>query len=141
MKKTIIIVIAVMLVVLVGVIVGKSISGVNTSNTVSSEKIDNSLYSVSNNNVDKKAENEKSNTVNNVLNTVDNTENKEEKTDLDKAMDLVKKDWGEDSTVYFAQDGKTENGEIIICVRDNKTTGARAWYSVDVTAGTAEKWE
>lgn len=106
MKKTIIIVIAVMLVVLVGVIVGKSISGVNTSNTVSSEKIDNSLYSVSNNNVDKKAENEKNNTVNNVLNTVDNTENKEEKTDLDKAMDLVKKDWGEDSTVYFAQEWK-----------------------------------
>ncbi len=145
MKKTLIIIIAVMLVVLIGIIVGKSINETNNSIQTDSGKIENNINKVSNKDVDKKTENKAENTSSNEANnTIDNTEKEEEpavKTDLDKAIDLVKKDWGDDDTVYFAQDGKTDNGEFIICVRDNATTGARAWYSVNVEAGTAEKWE
>ena len=143
MKKTIIIIIAVMLIILVGIIVGRSINEANKSVQTDSRKIENNTNKVSNKDIDKKTENKteiiSSNEVNN---TIDNTEEEPVvKTDLDKAIDLVKRDWGEDNTVYFAQDGKTENGEFIICVRDNETTGARAWYSVNIEAGTAEKWE
>ena len=134
MKKTLIIIIAVMLVVLIGIIVGKSINESNNSIQTDSGKIENNINKVSNKDVDKKTENKAENTSSNEANnTIDNTE-KEEKP-------AVKKDWGDDDTVYFAQDGKTDNGEFIICVRDNATTGARAWYSVNVEAGTAEKWE
>lgn len=143
MKRTIIIIIAVMLVVLVGVIVGRSINEANNSIQTDSGKIENNVNKVSNTDVDKKMENKPENiSSNDVNNTIDNKEKEPEvKTDLDKAIDLVKKDWGNDNSVYFAQDGKTENGEFIICVRDNATTGARAWYSVNVETGTAEKWE
>ena len=144
MKKTIIIVIAVMLVVLVGIVVGRSINEASNFIQTDSKKVENNTNKVSNQKVENKTENEENNIINNdVTNTIENIEQEEIviKTDLDKAIDLVKKDWGEDNTVYFAQDGKTEKGEFIICVRDNETTGARAWYSVNVEAGTVEKWE
>ena len=62
-----------------------------------------------------------------------------ESSDLEKAIDIVKKDWGADSTVYFAQDGQKESGEYIICVRDTETTSAKAWYTVNVQTGTFVK--
>ena len=95
------------------------------------------------------AESTNNNTKNEVKNELNNNENtntttnepKEEtpKTDLEKAIDIVKKDWGADNTVYFAQDGQKESGEYIICVRDTETTSAKAWYTVNVQTGTFVK--
>lgn len=59
----------------------------------------------------------------------------EEKTDLEKAMDIVSKDWGEDDSVYFSHDGQNNNGEYIICVRQQSTTNALAWYIVNAETG------
>ncbi len=67
------------------------------------------------------------------------TETTKEKTDLEKAIDIVKKDWGTDSSVYFAQDGKTKDGKYIICVRDKNSTAALKWYQVNVKDGTFTK--
>ena len=76
---------------------------------------------------------------NNVIETepeeqkVNNTNivNKEE-----KAKKIVEENWGEDDSVYYSYDGKDENGNYIICVRDKATTKALFWYYVDVDAGT-----
>ena len=57
------------------------------------------------------------------------TENKD-----DKAIQLVKKEWGEDKTVTFSIEKK--NGtKYRVAVRDNSTT-VLAWYEVDT-----ETWE
>ena len=61
-----------------------------------------------------------------------------EKTDLEKAIEIVEEDWGPDSSVYFAQDG-IENGKYKICVRDKSSTAALAWYTVNVEDGTFTK--
>lgn len=37
--------------------------------------------------------------------------------------------------------GISDEGNIIICVREKTTTNAKAWYSVNVETETAEKWE
>ena len=101
---------------------------------------------LTNNQVKNETNNNTKNEVKNELNNNENTntttnEPKEEtpKTDLEKAIDIVKKDWGADSTVYFAQDGQKESGEYIICVRDTETTSAKAWYTVNVQTGTFVK--
>ena len=55
-----------------------------------------------------------------------NTENKQE-----IAIDLVKKEWGEDNSVYFTVD--SQNGNIFnISVRSKATTAALVEYEVDV---------
>lgn len=64
----------------------------------------------------------------------------EPKTDLEKAIEIVEEDWGENRNVYFAGDGKTDSGEYIICVRDASTTNALAWYKVNIENGTCEDW-
>ena len=57
------------------------------------------------------------------------TENKEE-----KAIQLVKKEWGEDKTVIFSIEKKNGN-KYRVAVRDNSTT-VLAWYEVNT-----ETWE
>lgn len=54
----------------------------------------------------------------------------------EKAIEIVKKDWGEDSTVNFICEGQNAKGEYIICVREKSTTRAIFWYYVDVDNGT-----
>lgn len=129
MKKTIILIIAVIVVMIVGIIIGKNTikSQPTSSNTVEKNPI-NTVENATNNNINTETN------INVEENIIEQEEKKEEepKTDLEKAIHIVKKDWGEDSTVYFAQDGQTNNGEYIICVREKETTRAKAWYTVNV---------
>ncbi len=60
----------------------------------------------------------------------------EPQTDEEKAIDIVKKDWGADSSVNFVVDSVNENGEYIVCVRNRETTVAIEWYTVNVENGT-----
>ena len=53
----------------------------------------------------------------------------------DKAIQLAKKTYGNSSDVYFKIEQIVSNGVYIISVRDNETTEAYAWYSVDVNSG------
>ena len=56
----------------------------------------------------------------------ENTENTQE-----KAIELVKKEWGEDSTVYYTVDNN-QNNIYTISVRSKSTTETVAEYEVDI---------
>ena len=53
----------------------------------------------------------------------------------EKAINIVKKDWGTTDGVYFVTMGIDASGKYIVTVNDSNTTGTLAWYSVDVTTG------
>lgn len=54
--------------------------------------------------------------------------------DEEKAIELVKEEWGEDDTVVFDLSGVTADGKYRVSV--NRDTKVLAWYIVDVEAGT-----
>ena len=62
--------------------------------------------------------------------TSDNANNSNE----EKAIELVKKEWGEDSSVYFDLAGVTSDGKYRVSV--NKDTKVLAWYIVDIETET-----
>lgn len=111
MKKSYIYVLILLLVIVLGVIIG-----------INLKKDKKPVTTTSSSGVENKKENTIRNEIINdiISNTVDNTVEPEQnmqneetpKTDLEKAIYIVKKDWGEDSTVYFAEDGRTEKRRI-----------------------------
>lgn len=62
--------------------------------------------------------------------TSDNANNSNE----EKAIGLVKEEWGEDGSVYFDLAGVTSDGKYRVSV--NKDTKVLAWYIVDIETGT-----
>ncbi len=145
MNKKILYVIGLVVVIILGILFARLLGGNEVAKPASSNEVKNG-NKLTNSQVKNETNN---NTKNEVKNEVSNNENtnattnepKEEtpKTDLEKAIDIVKKDWGADNTVYYAQDGQIESGEYVICVRDNETTSAKAWYTVNVQTGTFVK--
>lgn len=108
MKKIFIFIIAIILVTLLGVMIAKKIDESSATKQTNSEEFDNAKKEqirdeVKNREEDKEKEinAEEENKV--TEKKEDNKEN-QEKTAVEKAIDLVKKDWGEDDTVYFAED-------------------------------------
>ena len=90
-----------------------------------------------------KVENEIVNEVNE--NKVENTVSSEvfqesPKTSEEKAIDIAKKDWGNDSSANFSVEGMDGNGNYIVAVRDSNTV-ALAFYSVNITNETFTKRE
>ena len=63
------------------------------------------------------------------------------KTAKEKALDIVKKDWGESNNVEFAVDAIDENGNYIVTVRNSQTTEALAFYTVNTNDETFTKRE
>ena len=59
--------------------------------------------------------------------------------DRQKAINMAKKEWGEDENVSFKVDEQTENGKYTISVVDKSTTKVIFWYSVDVKNNTIEE--
>ena len=53
----------------------------------------------------------------------------------DKALELAKKEWGEDDTVYYTIDNQSEN-IFSISVRSKTTTETLAEYEINVIEGT-----
>lgn len=148
MKKQIIIILAIICVIILGIVVAINVNNDETEEVASQNaehnKTENKVENKIENNADNKEENKLNETESENINVEDTTEGKDikeekTKTDLEKAIDIVKEDWGEDETVKFAEDGTTANGEYIICVRDKKTTNALAWYTVDAKTGEFEK--
>ena len=54
----------------------------------------------------------------------------------ERAVELVKKEWGSSSGVYFSNDSVDEQGRYIVSVHDSKTTMTLAFYLVDLDKGT-----
>ena len=84
--------------------------------------------------------------VNNIVtNEIENTTSSETleespKTSEQKAIDIAKKDWGNDRGVNFSVEGMDGNGNYIVAVRDSNTV-ALAFYSVNVSNETFTKRE
>ena len=111
MKKNVIIILVICLVIALGVIVGKNINkNVKPTNSNKVENIAKSENENKNNVVNNEvSNNEKDNTIENSNTTFQNQEQEateKPKTDLEKAIDLVKADWGDDETVYFSDDSE-----------------------------------
>ena len=117
-------------------------------NIVSNKQVE---TTVKNNNVDN-TENKDNNIENteNTENAAQNTEvteeNKEDKndnkTDTEKAIDIVKLDLGaEAENKNIAVDSVTSDGKYVISVREKNTTQALAFYTVNVNDKTFTKKE
>lgn len=132
MKKTVVYILAVIIVIIIGILLAVKVTNDFKVKPTSSNNI------ISNNETNNVIANEVNNENNNYIENYieENTEPEKTKTDLEKAIDIVKEDFGDDSNVYYAQDGKTSNGEFIICVRDKNSTAALAWYTVNIEDGT-----
>lgn len=63
------------------------------------------------------------------------------KTEKEKAIEIVKKDWKTTNNAEFVIDGIDENGRYIVSVRDSQTTEALAFYIVNVSNQTFTKRE
>lgn len=53
----------------------------------------------------------------------------------EKAINIVKNDWGTTENVYFVTMGIDASGKYIVTVNDSSTTATLAWYLVDVATG------
>lgn len=101
------------------------------------------------NTVENDVSNENNNTATQNVNAVNNDNNnstvreqevdketiEEEENSQEKAINIVKDDWGEDSTAYFSYEGK-DNGKHTVYVRDNETTRVLRIYTIDTSNGT-----
>ena len=125
------------------------VTGKNSTNT--SKNTANNTTNQTNNTVNNTAANQTENKTENITenkteNTVNNTTNNtitpaatvEQNTvsDEDKAKSLAEKTYGSSDGVYFKVEQVQGNGVYIISVRDAETTGALAWYTVDVKNNT-----
>ena len=56
------------------------------------------------------------------------------KSDEEKAIEIVKEQWGDDETVDFVAE-KNSDGTYTVAVRNMQTTRAEAFYTVNVQTG------
>lgn len=63
---------------------------------------------------------------------IDNETMKKEENNREKAIGIVKEDWGEDDKVQFEFDSIDNNGNYVVCVRDRQTRNALFWYTVNI---------
>ena len=143
------IILIVLFIVVIAVILGVGYKIINKNENTIEEG--NAINETSQNmeiNVNTATENVVNETENNVIEN-STTENKQEVNEVDKtevmqesganneekAINIVKKDWGTTDGVYFVTMGIDASGKYIVTVNDSNTTGTLAWYSVDVTTG------
>lgn len=67
----------------------------------------------------------------------ENSEEEPEENEDEKALRLVREEWGEDDTVYYTIDNQSNN-TYYISVRSKTTTATLAEYEVNVTQETVE---
>ena len=58
--------------------------------------------------------------------------------DKQKAIDLVKKEWGNDDTVSFVFDYINENGEYVVAVKDKSSATVKNYFRVNIKNGNVE---
>lgn len=95
--------------------------------------------------VENNVENEVSNKVNEtneanniVANNVSENAKSTGATNEEKAINIVKKNWGSEEGVYFVTMGIDAKGRYIVTVNDSSTTAIYAWYAVNLETGEFE---
>ena len=66
-----------------------------------------------------------------------NSSDSEPKTDEEKAISIVKKEWGADNSVDFVFD-HVENDEYIVAVKDRSTATVKYYFRVNLETKTVE---
>lgn len=137
-----ILIILIILIIILGIICGIAFSKnsnknitTNTQkqeeNTTTNEEVNNTTNEIETNEI------EGNNTVENTQATTNPEEPQEtQKTDKEKAIEIVKKDYGTSDNIKFNAEGTDLKGRQIIIVRDIDTTAALQFYYVDVSNGT-----
>lgn len=137
MKKIVIFTIIAAVAITLGIVVGVKMETGKSKETNSSSIQKKPIINANNENSDKQnnSEVEQNNEIANYENIDEEEEEEEPTNDLEKAIYIVKKDWGKDDTVRFDYDGTTNNGDYVIAVHEKSTTKALAWYTVNVKTG------
>lgn len=139
-KKVLIILIT--LIIIIGIICGIAFSKNTTKNTSTNtqkQEENTATNEETNNNANEIEENVVNE--NNVSENTQTTTHPEEpqetpKTDDEKAIEIVKKDYGARENIKFTVEGTDSNGKIVVVVSDINTTAAIAFYHVDISNGT-----
>ena len=75
-------------------------------------------------------------------NKTENTLNQaqqQEKSNEERAIEMIKNDWGKDDNVTFKIDEQIDNGKYVVSVIDKNTTQVIMWYDVDVKNNTIQE--
>lgn len=117
----------------------------NTQNT--NIEIENEVNEVEENKIENtnvSDENVVSNTtVNNTITETESNESEETTEDYDNSSDkeiaisLAEKEWGEDDTVYYTNEG-IRDGKYVVAVRDKSNTSVKLYYKVDIKNNSVE---
>lgn len=133
-------------------------NNISNTNTINSEK----QNAIENTTIENEVENEIVNEITNeaVENTVENTAvvDKKQTTEIvnkvinessapaqpavtdqkEKAIELVKKQWGNDDSVDYMFDYINENGEYVIAVKDRNTATVKCYFRVNLETETVD---
>ena len=109
------------------------------NNIVEDKKDNTTTDNIFKNTANTTIKNTTTNTSNNKTNTntTEETEEKNDISDKDKAIAMVKAEWGSDSSVYFTSEG-VSNGNYIVAVRDKSNTSVKMFYKVNLENNTVE---
>ena len=108
----------------------------NVKNTVNNNNIVENTIKVQNT-VQEENIVQKEKTENTISNVTTNSQAPKEDNNQ-KAINMVKQDWGEDASVTFKIDEKKENEKYVVSVVDKNTTEVLVWYDVDVKNNTIQ---
>lgn len=145
MKKGIIIIL-IIAVIVIGIICGMSMKKNEKQNTKTTNNNAEQNENINTEIINEVNEIEES-AVKNVLeeNTKNTTSSEsfdsEVKTEEEKAIQIVKKDYGTSTNVKFSIEGIDDNGRQVVVVRNIQTTEALAFYFVNVSDNTFTKKE
>ena len=115
----------------------------NSPNVIVQNETENNIVNETQNNVieneveNKQTENKIENTTTQNVVTNETTEVLQNNgaSNEEKAINIVKNDWGTTENVYFVTMGIDASGKYIVTVNDSSTTATLAWYLVDVATG------
>lgn len=107
-----------------------------TENNVVNETQNNTTENeLENKQVENNIENNNTTTQNVVTNETTEVLQNDGASNEEKAINIVKSDWGTTENVYFVTMGIDASGKYIVTVNDSSTTATLAWYLVDVVTG------
>lgn len=105
------------------------------NNVVNATQNNTTENEVENKQVENNIENNNTTTQNVVTNETTEVLQNDGASNEEKAISIVKSDWGTTENVYFVTMGIDASGKYIVTVNDSSTTATLAWYLVDVVTG------
>jgi uncharacterized protein YxeA len=137
--------IIIIIVIILGIICGitlnkKDVETTNTPNIIKENELKNEeIINNEENNVIENEENIEVTESDLTTNTSTESFTENPKTAEEKAIEIVKKDYGTEENTSFAVEGMDQSGRYIVAVRNSDTTEALAFYFVDMSNGTFTK--